>query len=500
MKRKIPGIQLARRISLGVILAVVTVMTVLHQLLKDIPSIDAICPFGGIETLYKFAAGGELVKRIEPSNIVMLALVVIIGIVLSRFFCGWICAFGALQGIFGSLGRKVFKKRFTVPQKLDSVLRWFKYVVLVAIVAGSWITGTLIIRPYDPWAAYGHLSAGLGAVWAEFAIGFIILVLSLLLSMLYERAFCKYVCPLGAFNAILSRIPLFRIRREASTCISCSKCDRACPMNIDVMKPDAVNSAECIACFECVTTCPTKKGTLKTFLAGKPVRMGIIALIGLGLYVGTLGIGYLSGLVRFTPIPLSQKAIEDGLMIEDIKGSSTWGEVAESFGVEPERLYRKAGVDGSKVPPETKLKDTGALIGVKDFEADTVRIALAEILGVPYAGEGGKLEPKPAETNATEPVATEAPAPAAVTAPAAEPAPAAKPAPAASNAALKAPADFALEGTMTIKDTASALGWTPAQVIAKLGLPADIPQDKPLRDMKDGYGYTMPVLKTRILE
>jgi ferredoxin len=259
-------------------------------------------------------------------------------------------------------------------------------------------------------------------------------------------------------------------------------------MNIDVMKPDAVNSAECIACMECVTACPTKKGTLKTFLAGKPVKMGIIALIGLGLYIGTLGIGHLTGLVRFIPIPLSQKAIEGGLMVEDIKGSSTWGEVADSFGVELERLYRQAGVDGSKVPPETKLKDTGALIGVKDFEADTVRIALAEILGVPYAGENGKLEPKPAPANANEPANTP------------EPAAAAEPAATTVNAAPKAPADFALEGTMTIKDTASALGWTPEQVIAKLGLPADIPQDKALRDMKDSHGYTMPVLKTRILE
>jgi len=318
--------------------------------------------------------------------------------------------------------------------------------------------------------------------------------------MLYERAFCKYVCPLGAFNAILSRIPLFRIKREASTCISCSICDRACPMNIDVMKPDAVNSPECIACMECVTTCPTKKGTLKTFLAGKPVRMGIIALIGLGLYFGALGIGYFSGLVRFTAVPLSQKAIEGGLMVEDIKGSSTWGEVAESFGVELEQLYRKAGVDGSKVPPDTKLKDTGALIGVKDFEADTVRIALAEILGVPYAGESGTLEPKPAQTTTTEPVTTAAPAPAAAATTAAAPEAAAKPASVAANAVPKAPAGFALEGTMTIKDAATALGWTPAQLIGKLGLPADIPQDIPLRDMKDTYGYTMPVLKTRVLE
>jgi len=64
------------------------------------------------------------------------------------------------------------------------------------------------------------------------------------------------------------------------------------------------------------------------------------------------------------------------------------------------------------------------------------------------------------------------------------------------------PAGFALEGTMSIADISAALGGaangaTSAAVIAKLGLPADIPVDKPLRDMKDQYGYTMPSLKEK---
>jgi len=492
--KKLEPIQLARRITLGVMLAGLTLLVILHQKMQGIPSIDALDPFGGIETLFKYLAGGEYIKKIEPGNIVMLGGIVALGVVLSRFFCGWFCAFGALQGVFGWLGKKLFRRRFVVPQKLDAVLRWIKYPILVAIVWLTWSTGTLIIRPYDPLAAFGHLSAGLIAVWTEFAVGLILLVASLVLSMLYERAFCKYVCPLGAVNAILGRIPLFRIKREASSCISCSKCDKACPMNIDVSHPDAVGSPECISCMECVTTCPTKKDTLRVTLAGKSFKLRTIVVLGFAIFGGAALVGQAAGMLKFAAPSLTAMATEGKLMVEDIKGSSTWAMVAESFGVELERLYREAGVDPKKVPADTMIKDAGTLAGIDDFEADTVRVAVAKILGIPYAGESGDLAPAAVPAPAGAPASTEA-APTAASTTAVAPVPRAAPAGAAT---LTVPAGFELEGTMSLSAVATALNATAAEVAAKLGLPADTPVDVPLRDLKDTYGFTMPDLKERI--
>jgi len=463
MATKLAPVQLVRRITLGVVLVGVTTLTILHQKLQGIPSIDALDPFGGLETLLKYVAGGEFIKKIEPGNIVLFGGIVVLGVLLSRFFCGWLCAFGALQGVFGWLGKKIFRRRFTVPKKLDAVLRWAKYPILVLSIYFTWRTGSLFIRPYEPMAAFGHLAAGIPAVWAEFAVGFVLLVLVMLLSMLYERVFCKYLCPLGAVNAILGRIPLFRIKRDAPTCISCSKCDRACPMNIDVSTADAVNSPECISCMECVTSCPTKKGTLATTIGGKRVKLGRVVALGFAIFVGAAIVGQLTGMLKFVAPTLQQRAAEGSLKVEDIKGSSTYASVAQSFGIELERLYREVGVDMKRVPPETMLKDTGKLAGIEGFEADTVRLAVAKILGIPYSGEKGEAAPA-----------------------------------AAAPGALVVPADFALEGTMTIKDVAAALKASETAVIAKLGLPADIPQDKPLRDMKDQYGYSMPALKEKI--
>uniref|UniRef100_A0A7C3E6D2 4Fe-4S binding protein n=1 Tax=Gracilinema caldarium TaxID=215591 RepID=A0A7C3E6D2_9SPIR len=487
-------VQIARRISLGIVLIGFTAITILHQKLQGIPSVDALDPFGGLETLMKFIAGGEFIKRINPGNIVLFGAVVALGLVLSRFFCGWFCAFGALQGVFGWIGKKVFKRRFEVPQKIDRVLRWVKYPLLVGILYFTWTTASLVIRPYDPLAAYGYLSAGFSELWTEFGVGLIILILILVGSMFYDRVFCKYVCPLGAVNAILSRVPLFRIKRVENTCISCSKCDKVCPMNVEVSTVQAINSPECIACMECITVCPTKKPSLVATLGGKAVKLWTVVIIGLAIYVAAALIGQATGMMQFEAPKLTDLATKGAINVADIKGSSTYAEVSAAFGIETERLYRELGLDMKKVPETTKLKDTAAVLGIEEFETDTVRFAVAKILGVPYAGESAETsaEVKPntkpeVQETVPSPVATPGPAPA----PAAAPAVAQQP-------AFTVPADFVLEGTMTIQDVAKALSVSTKQIIEKLGLPADISVDKPLKDMKDQYGYSMATLKEKI--
>ncbi|HUX36734.1 MAG TPA: hypothetical protein VMV44_02410, partial [Rectinemataceae bacterium] len=128
--------------------------------------------------------------------------------------------------------------------------------------------------------------------------------------------------------------------------------------------------------------------------------------------------------------------------------------------------------------------------------------------GVPYTPEGETATASPSaspeSTSAPESAAT---APSPVEAAKTLPTAASAPAPSTSSAGpaetdrpqdLVVPADFALEGTMSISQVAKDLKASEEAVIAKLGLPAAIERDKPLRDMKDQYGYTMPELKERL--
>ena len=77
-----------------------------------------------------------------------------------------------------------------------------------------------------------------------------------------NRAFCKYVCPITVFMKPMSYHSLLRVRADPNKCVSCGKCKRVCPMDVDVTDPSRKreNGTECILCMECVRNCP--KGAL----------------------------------------------------------------------------------------------------------------------------------------------------------------------------------------------------------------------------------------------
>ena len=77
-----------------------------------------------------------------------------------------------------------------------------------------------------------------------------------------NRAFCKYICPITVFLKPMSYFALLRVRCDKAKCISCGKCKRVCPMDVDVTDNSRhrKNGTECIHCMECVKNCP--KGAL----------------------------------------------------------------------------------------------------------------------------------------------------------------------------------------------------------------------------------------------
>ena len=82
-----------------------------------------------------------------------------------------------------------------------------------------------------------------------------VLISVVVLSVLFYRPFCKWLCPLGAFYALLNKVSLFQMKVDGNKCVSCGKCARACKMDVDVTKTP--NHTECIRCGMCVRACPT---------------------------------------------------------------------------------------------------------------------------------------------------------------------------------------------------------------------------------------------------
>jgi ferredoxin-type protein NapH len=73
-----------------------------------------------------------------------------------------------------------------------------------------------------------------------------------------NRAFCKYICPVGVFMKPGARVSIMRVVCDESKCVHCDACRRVCPMDVDMLDPSRsrLNGTECILCGECTSACP----------------------------------------------------------------------------------------------------------------------------------------------------------------------------------------------------------------------------------------------------
>ena len=99
-----------------------------------------------------------------------------------------------------------------------------------------------------------------------FSFKCLILITVVVLSILFYRPFCKWICPLGAIYSLFNKVSLMSIKVESSKCVGCGKCSKACKMDVDVCKTP--NHPECIRCGACMKACP--KDAIHYQFMGKP--------------------------------------------------------------------------------------------------------------------------------------------------------------------------------------------------------------------------------------
>ena len=165
-------------------------------------------------------------------------------LVFGRGWCGYAC-WTAM--ILDFLPYKVPQK----PRKKWGAVRYITFVLSFVFVSALFL------------AQVNHMERIM--FWA-FLIGnglYYMVGIALAFVLQDNRAFCKYVCPITVFLKPMSYFSLLRIRCDESKCISCGKCKRVCPMDVDMTDNSRKreNGTECILCFECAKVCP--KGALK---------------------------------------------------------------------------------------------------------------------------------------------------------------------------------------------------------------------------------------------
>ncbi len=243
--------------------------------------------FSELKTVYKMIISGNFNFIQAFPSLVEFVAVMGITILMGRWFCGWICAFGAYNDLIYFISRKVFKVKFRVNEKVDSVLKYVKYVVLVFIIIVSWTMGSSILASTSPWDAFGQIT-DLSTVFSSLLIGLILLVLITIGAAFIERFFCRYLCPLGAVFAIISRIGITKINKPKADCGKCRACTNNCSMGLNLYKVDGARGGDCINCLKCAEVCP--RNNANATILGQDLNQNIAGSVAMATILGVYGL------------------------------------------------------------------------------------------------------------------------------------------------------------------------------------------------------------------
>ncbi len=350
---------------------------------------EAYCPFGGMQALSSFLVNNSLACTMTGTQIFM-GLALIAGVfLLSKLFCSYVCPIGTFTEWLGRQGRRL-KMNFVVRGWADRVLRILKYGLLFVVFYFSVNSSELFCRTFDPYYAaftgFGH-----DVVWSYAIITLLMVIPG---SFFIRQFWCKYVCPLSAASNIFTYgfvflgiialyliltllaglaiswvwllgalclagfllesitlksnwLPVFKITRESSTCTSCRKCDKACPMAIRIFDQPRVDHIDCHMCGDCISQCP-EKDTLKINhrnLRWLPASATVLLIV--------LGFTFAS----FTDIPTV---------------SVKWGSPEE---MEAAEIYRQADLKnvkcyGSSMAFVNHMKEVEGVLGAETYVSD----------------------------------------------------------------------------------------------------------------------------------
>jgi len=224
-----------------------------------------------------FAAVGMIGGKTFIANMIPGLITIVATLLFGRFWCGWICPLGTVLDQYGP----------RVTEKIPSWFRNVKYFLFFAFILAA-IVGSLALMWLDPITIFVRALAGTvfpailqktAPIAAMEGLQKIVidqlpvrpivypllalpLIIVLALNIFARRFWCRYLCPLGAWVALLSKFSLFK-RFRSDACTKCRQCVKQCPMNT-INGEFISDPGECLQCTSCHSKCPVAAISFKT--------------------------------------------------------------------------------------------------------------------------------------------------------------------------------------------------------------------------------------------
>ena len=184
----------------------------------------------------------------EPLMVIIAGYTLVSVVLIGRgVFCGWLCPFGALQELLAQLSRALRVPQWNPPVALEKRLWMGKYIAAAAVLALAMTqidaTGaTLEVEPFKT-----AITTKFTRAWPYVLYAGAVLAIGLF----SERAYCRFLCPLGGVLASLDRLHLLnRLKRRPECGRPCHLCERGCPVR--AIEPSGkIVTPECFQCLDC---------------------------------------------------------------------------------------------------------------------------------------------------------------------------------------------------------------------------------------------------------
>ena len=231
----------------------------LRRIVAALVFVAFVALFAGLEwrLVAKLAPLAKLqyMPAVLAGNAVVAVAITIVAVLCGRLYCSVLCPLGLMQDAANIPGRLVRRLLRRPPKHGGPAARRARLVVRHVVLAAFLAAGLLGLgfSWLEPYGMFGRATVA----WSGAALVAFIAALSLLGR---GRTWCGWVCPVGTFLGLLSRMAPFRLRIDRAKCIACRKCERMCKADAISIAGrgdgGAIDASLCVECLGCVAECP----------------------------------------------------------------------------------------------------------------------------------------------------------------------------------------------------------------------------------------------------